>query len=135
MSVADAFLDTNVVLYLMSGDARKADRAEALLAAGGVVSVQVLNEVASVARRKLDLAWPDLLELLTAVRAACRVEPLTTDTHDAAIAIARRHQLNLYDALIVASAAAAGCNRLYTEDLQHGQRFGPRLQVVNPFTP
>jgi predicted nucleic acid-binding protein len=131
--VADAFLDTNVVLYLMSADARKADRAEALLADGGVVSVQVLNEVASVARRKLDLAWPDLLELLTAVRASCRVEPLTTETHDAALAIAQRHQLNLYDALVVASAAAAGCTRLYTEDLQHGQRFGPRLRVVNPF--
>jgi predicted nucleic acid-binding protein len=100
-----------------------------------VVSVQVLNEVAAVARRKLDLAWPDLLELLAAVRAACRVEPLTVETHDAALAIAQRHQLEFYDALIVASAAAAGCKRLYTEDLQHGQRFGPALRVVNPFAP
>jgi predicted nucleic acid-binding protein len=50
-----SFFDSNVVLYLLSGDAAKADRAEALLEAGGVISVQVLNEVTSVCRRKLKM--------------------------------------------------------------------------------
>ena len=57
MSAADAFFDTNVVLYLFSADAAKADRAEALLAAGGLISVQVLNEFAAVARHKLGMTW------------------------------------------------------------------------------
>lgn len=48
----ETFFDTNVLLYLLSGDAAKADRAETLVAAGGVINVQVLNESASVASRK-----------------------------------------------------------------------------------
>ena len=55
MSKADRFFDTNVLLYLLSKDTAKADRAEILLASGGVISVQVLNEFASVASRKLAL--------------------------------------------------------------------------------
>ena len=57
MSAADCFFDTNVLLYLLSKDAAKADRAEALLATGGIVSVQVLNEFASVATRKLAMTF------------------------------------------------------------------------------
>ena len=53
MSAADVFFDTNVLLYLLSDDATKADRAESLLASGGTISVQVLNEFASVAAGKL----------------------------------------------------------------------------------
>jgi predicted nucleic acid-binding protein len=55
--VAEVFFDTNVVLYLVSGDVKKADLAEAALAGGGHVSVQVLNEFASFARRKAGMAW------------------------------------------------------------------------------
>lgn len=46
---AASFFDTNVLVYLASGDAAKADRAEAAVAAGGAISVQVLNELANVA--------------------------------------------------------------------------------------
>ena len=67
------FLDTNVVLYLLSADERKANVAEALLARGGVVSVQVLNEAASVCLRKLKLPWSEVRELLDAVKACCEV--------------------------------------------------------------
>ena len=53
MSIDADFLDTNVILYLLSGDTPNADRAQALLDAGGAISVQFLNEFASVTRRKL----------------------------------------------------------------------------------
>jgi predicted nucleic acid-binding protein len=127
------FLDTNVLLYLLSGDARKADRAEALLAGRGIVSVQVLNEFANVATRKLGLAWQEVGEVLAAVRAACRVDPLTAEVHDRARDIAERHRLSFYDGVIVASALLAGCKTVYSEDMHHGLKVDRALTVRNPF--
>lgn len=133
MIATEPFHDTNVVLYLLSGDHAKADRAEGLLAAGGRLSVQVLNEFAAVASRRLGMRWGEIRSVLDGVRQVCRVEPLTPDVHDKAIQIAERHRIGIYDACIVASALGAGCNVLYSEDLQHGQVFERRLTVVNPF--
>jgi predicted nucleic acid-binding protein len=130
---ADVFFDTNVLLYLVSADARKADVAESALADGGHVSVQVLNEFASVARRKAGLGWREIKEILGSVRRVCTVHPLTVDRHDAALALAERYRLPLYDALIVASAIGAGCRILLSEDLQRGQRFAGAVTVRNPF--
>ena len=133
MTAAEVFFDTNVVFYLLSEDAAKADRAEELLAAGGRVSVQVLNEFAAVASRKLRMGWTDIGEILTQVRAVCQVEPLSIETHERGLAIAARYGLSVYDAMIVASALLAGCKELYSEDLQHGQIFERQLTVRNPF--
>lgn len=127
------FVDTNVLLYLMSADAAKADRAEALLARRAVVSVQVLNEFASVARRKMRLDWPVIEETLNDLRRFVDVKPLTVQTHERGIALAHRHQLSVYDAMIVAAALEAGCSTLVSEDLSNGQRFESRLTVRNPF--
>jgi predicted nucleic acid-binding protein len=135
MSAANAFLDTNVLLYLLSEDASKADRAENLLADGGVISVQVLNEFAAVASRKLGLSWPEIRELLETAQSLCRVEPLTVATHERGLAIAERYGFSVYDSLIVCSALLAGCRVLWTEDLQDGQRIDDQLTVKNPFAP
>ena len=126
------FFDTNVLLYLLSADECKADRAEALLAEGGVVSVQVLDEAASVCRCKLKRPWPEVRELLDAVKACCEVMPLALDTHQRALDLAERYQLSLYDALICAAAQNADVAVLYTEDLQDGLVLGG-LKVCNPF--
>ena len=133
MSAAEIFYDTNVVLYLLSADTAKSDRAEELLASGGRVSVQVLNEFAAVASRKLRMGWKDIGEILTHVRAVCPVEPIAIETHDRGLALASRYRLNIYDAMIVASALLAGCKLLYSEDLQHGQVFERQLTVRSPF--
>ena len=132
MSDAEAFFDTNVLLYILSADVAKADRAEALLADGGVISVQVLNEFAAVASRKLSMSLADIREILAAVRAACRVEPLSIETHDRALAIVERFRLSFYDALICAAAALAECRVLYSEDMQDGQTIDG-VVVRNPF--
>src|SRR3546814_17958844 len=63
-----SFLDSNVVLSIAGADPAKAGRAEALLAEGGVISVQVLNEISNVARRKMGLDWPETHARLAAVR-------------------------------------------------------------------
>lgn len=126
------FIDTNVVLYLLSADERKANVAEALLADGGLVSVQVLNEAASVCLRKLKLPWSEVRELLDAVKACCEVLPLTLSVHEQALHLAERYRLSLYDALICAAAHDAGAEVLYTEDLQDGLMLDG-LTVCNPF--
>ena len=126
------FLDSNVVLYLLSDDAEKADRAQALLEAGAVISVQVLNEVTSVCLRKLRMPWPEVDALLMAVKAACEVMPLTLASHDKAIELAKRFQLSFYDANIVASALLSGATVLLSDDMHSGMRIDG-LFIENPF--
>jgi predicted nucleic acid-binding protein len=133
MSAVDAFFDTSVLLYLLSTNAAKADRVEELLAARGTISVQVLNEFAAVSLRKLRMPLPEVKEILETVRAVCDVVPLTIETHDRALAIVARYGFSLYDSLLIAAALIAGSERLYSEELQHGQVIDRQLRVVNPF--
>ncbi|MBN1378099.1 MAG: PIN domain-containing protein [Gammaproteobacteria bacterium] len=133
MPEAKVFIDTNVLLYLLSSDTDKADRAEALVQSGGIISVQVLNEVVSVARRKLNMPWTEVNELLTLIRSLCTTEPFTIETHEKGIEIAEHYQLNIYDAMIVAAALLAGCETLYSEDMQNGLLIDQVLRVYNPF--
>lgn len=135
MNGPETFYDTNVILYLLSHDSGKADRAEALLAGGGRISVQVLNEFVVVATRKLAMSWAEVDETLNIVRSVCLVEPLNVETHDRARLIAERYGFHFYDALIVGAALLAGCAVLYSEDLQSGQSIDSQLTVVNPFQP
>ena len=131
---ASPFLDTNVLIYSIAKNDARSEIAEALLAAGGVVSVQVFNEFAVTARRKLGMSWDDITDALDAIRVLCpSPKALSIETHDAAVKIARMHGFHLYDALVVASALAADCETLYTEDLQDGQVIEERLTIRNPF--
>jgi len=128
-----AFLDTNVLVYAFTQDER-AGTAEALLAQGCDVSVQVLNEFANVAMRKLGFDWTQLGEALAAVRSLCaNVHLIDVETHEEAMRLAERHRLSVFDALIVASALRAGCARLYSEDMQDGLLVDGSLTIVNPF--
>ena len=131
---ARVFLDTNVLIYALAQDDPRSATAEHLLQAGGRVSVQVLNEFVSVARRKLALPWPDVLAALAAIKTLCG-DPIALDgaVHDAGVALAARHRLSIYDAMIVAAARSAKCGLVYSEDLQDGRRFGPELRIENPF--
>lgn len=127
------FFDTNVLVYLVSADADKAARADALLRGGGHVSVQVLNELVSVLRRKLRFDWPDVEIVLALVQAYCAVLPLDLLMHQEGLLLARLHQLGWYDALIVAAAQRVDAQCLYSEDMQHGRVYEGSLRVVNPF--
>jgi len=128
----DAFFDTNVPLYLLGADTAKASRAEDLLAEGGAISVQVLNEFVAVARRKFATPWREIEDAVAALKHVCRVEPLTLTTHERAFAMAKRYGFPIYDAAIAASALESGCRILYTEDFQHGQKL-EGLTILNPF--
>jgi len=134
MSGGEDFFDTHVVLYLLSADTAKADRAEELLAIGGTISVQVLNEFVAVASRKLRMSWIEIREVLAQIRAVCAVEPITIETHDRALRIAQRHGISIYDALIVSAALLANCKTLHSEDMQDGQVIERLLTIRNPIT-
>ncbi|MBS1178570.1 MAG: hypothetical protein H6R06_2982 [Proteobacteria bacterium] len=134
MSGGEDFFDTNVVLHLLSADTTKADRAEELLAIGGTISVQVLNEFVAVASRKLRMSWTEIREVLAQIRAVCVVEPVTIETHDRALRIAERYGISIYDALIISAALLANCNTLHSEDMQDGQVIERQLTIRNPFT-
>ena len=128
----DVFFDSNVVLHIFGSDPAKASRAEALLANGGFVSVQVLNEVSNVALRKMRKTWPQIREMLDGIRASATVVPLTVDVHERGLAITERYQLQLYDGMIVAAALLAGCTTLYSEDMHDGLAID-RLTIRNPY--
>jgi len=133
MSDVDRFFDTSVLLYLLSDDSDKADRVEQLLADRGTISVQVLNEFAAVALRKLRMPVDDVREILDTVRAVCGVESVTLATHDRGLAIHERYGFSLYDSILVSSALIVGAKVLYSEDLQDGQVIDGQLRVANPF--
>jgi predicted nucleic acid-binding protein len=129
-----AFFDTNVLVYTLAQHDARTPIAEGLLARGGVMSVQVLNELASVAHRKLQMRWPQVTEALDAIRILCPSPlPITAEMHDNALRLAGQHGFHIYDALIIAAALEAGCATLYTEDLQSGQVIDGRLTIHNPF--
>lgn len=134
MSAPKVFIDTNVLLYLLSADNDKADRAEMVVRAGGLISVQVLNEMANVARRKLAMSWEEINEVLGLIRSVCPTAPLTIETHGRGRFIAERYGLSVYDAMIVAAALLGGCHTLYSEDMQHGLLIDHQLRICNPFT-
>jgi len=133
MPASEAFIDTNILLYLLSEDAEKADRAEAVLRAGGLISVQVLNEMTNVMRRKLSMPWTEINEFLTLVRSVCTIDPVTIETHDRGRKVAERYNLSVYDAMIVAAALIGECETLYSEDMQDGLLIDNRLRIRNPF--
>ena len=127
------FFDTKVLLYLASGDRAKANRAERLVADGGIISVQMLNEITNVARRKMSMSWTETHAFLSTIRALLPAQPITIDTHDTGLRLAERYRLSIYDAMIAASALHADCDTLWSEDMQDGILLDDRLRIVNPF--
>jgi predicted nucleic acid-binding protein len=127
------FFDTNILISVASGDPIKAGRAEELIAEGGMISVQVLNEAANVARRKMGLSWPETEVFLLTMRGLLAVRPVTIETHETGLALAERYGLSIYDAMTAASALEADCDTLWSEDMQDGMLVDGRLCLVNPF--
>lgn len=128
-----SFFDSNTLVYMVSANPSKAAAASAKVRQGGTISVQVLNEVTNVARRKMKMDWLEVRDVLTVFRGLLRVKPLTLATHELGIDIAERYQLSIYDSMIVASALDADCDVLYSEDMQQGLRVRQQLTIVNPF--
>lgn len=127
------FVDTNIVVYAFTDDPRH-ERALALLGKGCAISVQVLNEFANVALRKLGMSWNEVEDALISIRTLCpKVLPPGIDLHLLAMEIAKRHKLSVFDALVVATALQGGCDTLWSEDMHHDLLIEDRLRIANPF--
>ena len=131
-----AFLDTNVVVYAFDqADPSKAQVAIDLLESDQrlVISTQVLLETWWVLTRKLsqpmdeDTAWQ-------VIQSLSELPVVQTDVFlvHRGIATSRRWQISIWDAMILEAACSSGCDRVVTEDLSHGQRYGD-VVVENPF--
>jgi predicted nucleic acid-binding protein len=130
----EAFFDTNVLIYSVALNDPRSTRAEELLAAGGTISVQILNEFVAVARRKLLMPWRNVMRTLDAFRVLCPAPlAITIEMHEAALKIAQKHGYRIYDATVIAAALEAGCSILYSEDFQDGQTIDGQLTIRNPF--
>ena len=127
------FIDTNILLYLLSENNDKADRAEEIVRAGGRISVQVLNEFAYVALRKIAMSWGETNEALKLLRSICPTDPLTLETHERGLLVAERHRSSIYDSMIIAAALIGNCEILYSEDMQDGLLIDHQLRILNPF--
>lgn len=127
------FLDTNILVYAFSTDARSVV-AERLLANGCVVSVQGLNEFANIARRKLLMDWREVSEALELICTLCRsVVPIDVETHSLAMKLAAEHGFSVFDAVMLASAVRNDCETFWSEDMQDGRLIDGRLRIANPF--
>ena len=133
MKRTDAFLDTNVLLYLTDANTHKALRAEELLRGGGVISVHVLDEFANVASRKMRVPWLALHDLLRAIRLNLSMTPTGLHTHELGLHLAERYRFGVYDSMLLAAALQAGCTTFYSEDLHEGQVIEGALTIRNPF--
>jgi len=134
------FLDTNILVYTFdSSAAAKRVKARAIVAQAledglGAISYQVVQEFLNVATRKFaqPMAPSEAQRYLTRVlMPLCEVFP-DSSLYSLALSISAEAGISFYDALIVASATAAGCGRLLMEDLQHGRRIGG-VEIQNPF--
>lgn len=134
------FLDTNVLVYLFDeADAAKHAVArrlveDALTDGSGIISFEVVQETLNVLTRKLKViarAEDAASFLQHTLVPLWRVQP-SPALYAAALDIQQRQRFGFYDSLIVAAALEAGCRRLLSEDLPHGQRIGA-LRVENPF--
>lgn len=127
-----ASFDTNIIIYAFTAGPKQTP-ARMAIANGGIISVQVLNEFVNVMRKQRRTTWPEIEDALQVIRGQfSQVVPIADDTHTAAIMLARDHGFSFYDALIAASAIVAGCDTLWSEDMQHSRTIGG-LTIRNPF--
>jgi len=134
MPTAKCFADTNVAIYALDADAAKRTTALSILDSRPFISTQVVNEYLNVLLVKRRLYRVAAHELARALMAACEVVSVIPTITDLAMNIGERYQLSHWDSLIVAAALAAGCDTLYSEDMQNGQVFEGRLTMKNPFS-
>lgn len=126
-------IDTNVAVYALSSEPKR-ERARAILLECDFASVQVFNEYAHVARRKIGRQWTEiqadvgnLAEMIGAVL------PVSAADNGRALVLASRYRLSFFDALLLAVALAGGATIFYSEDMQHGLVIEDRLTIINPF--
>ena len=139
---AEAFLDTNLFIYQLEYlDSFKASVAEDLIFRGiavgnACISFQVIQECLNTIRRKSEIPLGpfEVQRYLETVLCPLWTVMPNKNLYINSLYIQQRYDFGFYDSLIIASALDSGCTKLYTEDLQHGQRI-QYIEIINPFLP
>ena len=130
------FIDSNVLIY-WTDDSTRADVVEQLLASDACISIQVLNEFTNVLFKKRGLPIKQIQKWCDTLLEVCEVHELSVKTHSLALQLMAKYKLSFYDANIVSAAGLAGCDVLFSEDMQDGLvvRFPDKttMSIRNPF--
>jgi predicted nucleic acid-binding protein len=135
------FLDTNIFVYgLLSSEPLKKQRALQLIETAlgshqGCISYQVMQEFANVSTRKFAQRFTaeQCSQFIDAAMQPLNRVASSAELLHSALQLQSQTAYGFYDSLVIASALQAGCDTLYTEDLQHHQLINGSLRVVNPF--
>jgi len=127
------FLDTNILLYLLSDDKNKKDVAKKLFKNDHYISIQVLNEFSNVSLKRFKLSIQDTKNLIEVISKKSKIVPYSEQTILSALNLKERYKYQFYDCLILATALENSCNILYSEDMQDQQMIENKLQIINPF--
>ena len=135
---AEDFLDTNIFVYMFDEtDPIKRQRAETLVRDSltnmtGCISYQVVQETLNVLIQRLNVSVESTMQMLDDILIPLWQTNPTTSLYRTGLRVQSRYGFSFYDSLIVAAALEAGCTRLYTEDMQHGQQV-QQLTILDPF--
>ena len=129
----NSFIDTNILIYLLSLDSKKKDIARTFLSNHNLISTQVVNEYCNICLKKFNLSTSDTQETLISITQRVQVCNIDLDTIFLALKIKHKYKYQYYDSLIIASAIENKCSILYSEDLQHNQIVDNKLKILNPF--
>lgn len=135
---AQAFVDTNIWFYaLCKSDNAKHFAANSLLDAleMPMINGQVIRELCCNLLKKSSFDEPAILNLIQLLHSDCRIAPDNANVHMRACALRRQKEFSYWDSLIVAAALEAGCDTLYSEDMQHQRWVDKSLRIINPFLP
>ena len=135
------FFDTNILVYAVDESSplkrRQAMKIidECQADQSFVISTQVLHELYNALTRRFTPAYPhERAASVLTFFAQSRVIPQSVENTLAALELKTSLKLSWWDALIVEAAQRANANVLYSEDMQHGQRIGDRMKIINPFS-
>ncbi len=127
------FIDTNILLYLLSNDKAKKIISKDILRSNHNISTQVLNEFSNISIKKFKLPIENIKEVINKISEETTIFIFSKNTIIDALRLKEKYKFQYYDSLILATALENGCAVLYSEDMQHNQIIENRLQIINPF--
>ncbi|MFI3184564.1 MAG: PIN domain-containing protein [Methylococcaceae bacterium] len=133
---ANAFFDTNVLVYLYSIDEPKKQQAALQIieqSENRWISTQVLSELSNTLRKRFKLEYDVIANVLIEIQASFQVITVQPSTIEHALHLAQTYRYSYYDSLILAASLEKTCQYLYSEDMQHQQVIDQNLTIVNPF--
>jgi predicted nucleic acid-binding protein len=130
------FLDSNIIIYAYSIDEPKKQAiVKNLLSAHEtiLISTQTINEFVTVTTRKKILNYVQASAAVKELFLELSVETIDQSVIQNAITLAEKYRYSYFDSLMVASALAADCSILYSQDMHHDQVIEKKLKIINPF--